>query len=122
MIRVLLVDDHPRVRRAIRRLLERSGEVEVIAEAADGKQALEQLENSEPDAIILDVQMPRMDGFSLLERLKTCPARPKIIVLSMFTAAETRRNALAAGAHGFVAKQEAYHQLLPTLRAALAAP
>lgn len=119
MIRALLVDDHPAIRHAVRRLLEGSGDVEVVAEAVDGEQALEEIERLEPDVVLLDIYMPRMNGFAVLQALREKLPRPKIVVLSMNGSDSTRQKALAAGAHAFVPKRAAYNELLPAIRVAV---
>ena len=77
-LRVLIVDDEELARQRIRRLLAREEEVEVIGEASDGERAVESIRSLEPDLVFLDVQMPEVDGFAVLERLR--PAPPPAVV------------------------------------------
>ena len=121
MIRALLVDDHPGMRRAVRRLLERDGEVEVVGEVEDGEQALLVLDRLMPDVMLLDVNMPHMDGFEVLQTLRKKARRTKVVVLTMYGSADVRERALAAGAEAMVTKQRAYSELLPAIREAVAA-
>lgn len=116
MIRALLVDDHPGVRRAVRRLLEQGGDVKVVGEAGDGKEALDALDKLDLDVVLLDVNMPVMDGLTMLKKLGERSHDFKVVVLTMYGDAEIKARAFAAGAHALVSKQSAYIELLPTIR------
>lgn len=117
MIRALLVENHPTVRKMTRRLLERNADIEVVGEAADGEQGLQDIHRLQPDVVLLDIFMPRKDGISVLEALRASLKRPKVVVLSMNNTSGLRETVLAAGADAFVAKRRAVEQLLPTIRA-----
>lgn len=83
MIRALIVDDEPVARRRVRRLLRADGGVEVVGEAGDGRSALAAIERQRPDVVFLDVQMPELDGFGVLQALDR-PPRPTIVFVTAF--------------------------------------
>ena len=120
MISILLVDDHATLRRAVRKLLERSGEVEVVGEVDDGQQALQAIDKLAPDIVVLDVLMPKLDGFGVLKALQKMPRRPKVLMLSMDDTIDARQRALAHGASAYVPKQFTHQQLLPAVKAVAA--
>jgi DNA-binding NarL/FixJ family response regulator len=109
--RIVVADDHPLFRSALRTLLEGSEEVEVIAEAADGKETLEFSRRLEPDLVLMDVIMPKMDGVAATRAIKS--ELPRTIVL-MMTASEDSEHllsALRAGAGGYVLKSDDPEQI-----------
>lgn len=112
MIRTLIVDDHSSMRRVLRMLLERSGEVKVVAEAQDGAQALRAIEEAKPDVVVLDIYMDRLDGFDVLSALKKVPDAPKVVMLSMNDSSAVAQRALDDGASAFVPKKMAHADLL----------
>ncbi len=120
MIRVLVVDDHARMRKSIRTLLERSGEVRVVGEAEEGKEALNQIDNLQPDVVILDISMPGMNGFEVLSAITLQEEPPRVVMLSMTDSTDLIRRALAGGAAEFISKSEAGSRLLPALRRVVA--
>lgn len=116
MIRVLVVDDHARMRKSIRTLLERSNEVRVVGEAEEGNEALNQIDDLQPDVVILDISMPGMNGFEVLNAISIQEAPPHVVMLSMNDSSDLIRRALAGGAADFVSKSEAGSRLLPAVR------
>lgn len=120
MIRVLLVDDHPLVRRSIRALLESSGKIKVVAEAADGAEAVEQAAQLKPDVVVMDVKMPRMDGLQATRAMRAQAPGMRVVLLSMYSATDLDESVFKAGATAFVPKQVAATELLPAIRAAVA--
>jgi DNA-binding NarL/FixJ family response regulator len=84
MIRVALVDDQPIVRAGLARILSRSDGFQVIAECADGQQAVEELPALVPDVVLMDIRMPRLDGLAATARLREMPDPPPILVLTTF--------------------------------------
>lgn len=118
MIKVLVVDDHARMRKSIRMLLERSGEVTVVGEAEEGNQALEQIAKLDLDLVILDISMPGLSGFEVLNAITLQEQSPKVIMLSMNDSSELIQFALRNGAADFVPKSEASSRLLPAVRRA----
>ena len=102
MIRVLLADDEQLIRHGFRRLLEMFDDVRVVAEAADGEQALAELARLEIDIVLLDVRMRRMSGLEVLDALKGRAIRPRCLVLTTFDDPELLLEAARRGADGFV--------------------
>ena len=103
-VRVLVVDDDPLVRAAIAMILGRASGVDVVGEAADGAEVLTAVERYAPDVVLMDIRMPRVDGLTATELLRTRPHAPEIIVLTTFDADEYVLRALRAGASGFLLK------------------
>ncbi len=106
MIRVLVVDDSLFMRTMIRDMLEKDPEIEVVATAIDGMDALKKIDEHAPDVMTLDIEMPRMNGLEVLKRLAQAPSRPKILMLSSLTSegAEMTRAAMMLGADDFMLK------------------
>lgn len=101
---VMIADDHALVRAGIRALLEKVNEVEVVAEAADGREALDLIRKHQPDVVLMDIAMPGLNGLEATRRLgKTEPAT-RIIILSMHASEEYVWQALRAGARGYLLK------------------
>jgi two-component system response regulator NreC len=116
-LRVLLADDHAIVRRGLRSLIESQPELKVVAEAADGLEALRLSEEYQPDAIILDVAMPKLNGIEVAERVQKQSRPPSVIILSMHADESYIIRALAAGARAYLLKDATDEDLLPALRA-----
>jgi len=116
-IRVLLVDDHAILREGIRYLLSASGEVEVIGEAQDGVEALEMVERLKPDAVLMDIAMPRMNGIEATAELKKRHPELPVLILSMYDSEEYVLPILRAGAAGYVLKRAAAQELVSALKA-----
>ena len=116
-MRVLLADDHAIVRRGLRSLIESQPELKVVAEAADGLEALRLSEEHQPDAIILDVAMPKLNGIEVAERVQKQARPPSVIILSMHADESYIIRALAAGARAYLLKDATDEDLLPALRA-----
>jgi DNA-binding NarL/FixJ family response regulator len=103
-IRVLLVDDHKLFRAGIRLLLQTLGDVEVVAEAGDGREAFKLAETNRPDVILMDILMPGLNGLDAAARIvRTCP-RTRVIMLSMNADADSVLKSLRAGAVGYLVK------------------
>ena len=116
-MKILLADDHKIVRSGIRRLLEELPGIQVIGEADDGEQALEQVQRDEPDIVIADISMPRMNGLELSAWLSRNMPQVKVVVLSMHESEEYVLEALNAGARGYLLKQSATEEMELALRA-----
>lgn len=121
-IRVLLVDDEPRIRHGLAMRLAIEPDIEVVAEAEDGPAALELLRTLEPDVVLMDLQMRGMDGLSATRTICTQAPGARIIFLTLQDDSATRREALAAGACAFVGKQEGSGHLVNVIRAVAAQP
>ena len=102
---VLIVDDHPSFRAGARRMLEASG-YSVVGEAADGEAALEAVRKLEPDLILLDVQLPGIDGFEVAARLRDAGGAPTIVLTSSRDRADFGDALAESPARGFIAKGE----------------
>jgi DNA-binding NarL/FixJ family response regulator len=110
--KVLIVDDTPQVRQDLHQLLELTGLFEVVAEAADGLEAVQQANALSPDAVVLDLVMPNLDGYEVTRLIKAQNASTRVIILSAYGGHEEIERALAAGADGFVMKGERYEILV----------
>lgn len=112
VIRVLIADDQQLLRGSFRMLVDSDPGMEVVAEAADGEEALALAARHRPDVVLMDVQMPRMNGLDATRALLSQPAGPKVIVLTMFDLDEYVYEALRAGASGFLLKNSPPAELL----------
>jgi len=118
MIRVIVAEDHHLVRQGIRALLERSHGIEVVAEAADGQEAVEVVELLAPDVLVLDVAMPRLDGLQALAQVRALGVATQVVMLSMYSDEALVRRALRSGATGYLLKRSVAEELLLAVRAA----
>lgn len=116
MIRVCLVDDQTLVRQGIRRLLDLSDEVEVVAEADDGLAAIDAVGQERPDVLLLDLRMPRYDGIWTLERLRERGVDVPVLVLTTFDDDELVLGALRAGARGYLLKDVTLERLVEAVK------
>ena len=120
MIKVLLADDHSIVRAGLRRIVEESGQMEVVAEAADGREALRQVERNLPDIAVVDISMPDLDGLEVISRLQATHPELPILVLTMHEEGQYVVRAIEAGAMGYITKQSAPEQLVVAIHKVLA--
>ena len=120
MIRVLLADDHSIVRAGLCRLVEESGDMTVVAEAADGKAAIQQARKTDPDVAVIDISMPEFDGLEVTARLlEDIPDLP-VIILTMHEEEQYVVRAIEAGAMGYITKKSAPEKLVKAIRKVLA--
>lgn len=119
-IRVLLVDDQPTVRQGLRLRIETEPDISIVGEAGDGMAALDLAAKLRPDAIVMDVMMPGMDGIETTRKLRDAVPECNVVILSLHDEASTRSRALDAGAVSYVAKHEAERLLLDAIRQAAA--
>ena len=117
MIRVVLVDDQMLVRQGIRGLLELLPDIEVVGEASDGQEALELVPGLEPDVLLLDIRMPRMDGIEVLEALGNRGRLPATLILTTFDDGDAIIAAIKAGAKGVMLKDVSLDDLAKAIRA-----
>jgi len=116
-IRILLADDHTVMRRGLRLLLESQAGFSVVAEAADGRQAVEQAETTNPDVIVLDIAMPNLSGIEAAQRIVALLPHTAIVVLSMHSDESYVLRALKAGAKAYLLKDSAEGDLIQAIRA-----
>jgi len=117
MIRIVIADDHHLVREGIRALLEKADDIEVIGEAADGREAVAEAERLRPDEVIMDIAMPQMNGIQAIQRIKAIDGGIKIVVLSMYSDRALVRQAISSGAGGYLLKRSVTEELIATVRA-----
>lgn len=116
MITVLLVDDQPLLLRGLEMLLALEGDVRVVGTAGSAEDALALVPRLRPDVVLMDLQLPSMDGITATRRLRGGPSSSQVIVLTLYDDPATRRRALQAGAAAFVAKHDMEGSLLATIR------
>lgn len=123
MIRVVLADDQMLVRAGFRALLDAQRDIEVVGEAADGEQALRQVRELAPDAVLMDIRMPLMDGLAATRRITGEPAlaQVKVVILTTFELDEYVFEAIRSGASGFLVKDTEPEELLRAVRAVVEA-
>lgn len=117
MIKVLLVDDQELLRRGVRLLLEAAGGVEVVAEAAEGREALAMITRYPPEVVLSDARMPIMDGVELVRRCRHDHPELPMVILTTFDDDELVRDAVRAGAAGFLLKDVSPERLADALSA-----
>ena len=115
LIRVVIADDQSLVCEGIHQLLELTGRVRVVGEAADGEQAIAVVEREQPDVLLLDVRMPHLDGIGVLRRLG--PSAPPTLVLTTFDDPESSYECIVAGARGYLLKNVTSASLLAAIEA-----
>lgn len=122
MIRVLLADDQEIVRTGMAMILSAEDDIQVVAQAQDGLQALEQAELHRPDVVLMDIRMPRLDGLDALRHLTRPHAayRPQVVMVTTFDDEDYLTRAVAAGAAGFILKDSGPRLLAEAVRAAAA--
>jgi len=114
-IKVLLVDDMPQVRHDLRLLLELTGLFEIIAEAGDGREAVRRAAEFRPDAIVIDLELPGLDGYEATRRIKAQTPGPRVIILTAYAGPGEMARARQAGADGFVVKGQPYEVLVAAI-------
>jgi len=116
-IRVVLADDHPVVRAGLRTLVNAQPDMEVVGEASDGKEAVDQAERLRPDVLLLDLSMPRLGGLSASRLIAAKAPETQVLVLTMYDDPAYLRQALAAGCAGYLVKKAADIELVAAIRA-----
>ena len=117
MIRILAVDDHAVVRDGIARLLGTQADMELVAEACDGQEAVEQFRKHRPDVTLMDLQMPKMCGIDAINAIRSEFPEAHIVVLTTYAGDVQVKRALQAGAQGYLLKGLLRKELLETIRA-----
>lgn len=116
-VRVLVADDHTIVRQGLVNLLAESGEVEVVAEASDGLEAVEKAQATHPDVAILDLSMPRLTGLEAVRRIRETVPQTRVLMLTVHEEEEYVLPLIRAGASGYLVKDSAVGELLAAVRA-----
>jgi len=116
-IRVVLADDHAIVRAGLKAVLARASDIEVVGEASDGEEAVAMAERLDPDVLVMDVSMPRLDGTGATKVLTERGPRPRVLVLTMHVEEEYLVPLLEAGAAGYLVKSIADRDLVDAIRA-----
>jgi NarL family two-component system response regulator YdfI len=117
-IRVLITDDHLIVREGLQLILETSDEIEVVGEAEDGREALRLTRELQPDVVLMDLQMPGMDGLTAIEHMQREQSEVAIVILTTYNEDELMLKGLQLGARGYLLKDTDRQTLLDTIRAA----
>lgn len=119
MINVMLADDHVLIREGIKQLLEFDGSMKVIAEASDGIECLEKLKNVKPDILLLDINMPNMNGIDVLKKLKEKNDPLKVLILTVHSEVEYLVKAVDIGANGYILKDSGSAELKQAINAVI---
>ena len=117
-ISMLLVDDHPIVRKGLRSLLDAEADIQAIGEAEDGKEAVEKVGRLRPQVVVMDITMPGLNGLEATRQIRERFSQVQVVVLTMHTAEEYIFQILRAGASGYVVKRAAPSELISAVRAA----
>lgn len=117
-IRVVTVDDHPIVREGLRLMLATSDDLEVVGDAADGPSALTLIEEVQPDVVLLDLRMPRMDGIETLERIRATWPQIAVLILTTYNEDEMMMRGLQLGARGYLLKEMPLETVFHSIRTA----
>ncbi len=117
MIHVLIAEDHLMVRAGIRALLEKAGDIHVVGEASNGQEAVELVEKHNPDVLIMDIMMPRLNGIQAAENIRKLKLSTRILLLSMYSDEGLIYQALQSGVKGYVLKSSVGDELLWAVRA-----
>jgi two-component system invasion response regulator UvrY len=107
LIRVLLADDHRVVRDGLRRLVEGAGDMEVVAEAADGREAIRKTRETSPDVAVVDISMPGLDGLEVIRQIRLENPKLPVLVLTMPEEGQSVVRTIEAGAKGYLTKRSA---------------
>lgn len=116
MIRVMLVDDQQMVRVGFRMIIETEADLTVVGEASDGREAIDMVDRCNPDVVLMDVRMPRMDGLEATAIVTAGPDAPRVLMLTTFDAQDYVYAALRAGASGFLLKDAPAEQLIEAIK------
>lgn len=115
-IRVFLADDHAVVRDGLRLLLEAQNDITIVGDAADGRQAVRQVQKLKPDVVVMDLAMPELNGIEAARQIQsTCPGI-RVVILSMYSSKEYILQALEAGVRGYLLKESAGREVVAAVR------
>ena len=116
-IRVMIADDHSLIREGLRQLLEFDGSIKVVGEAANGVECLENLEKYDPEVLLLDINMPEMNGIEVLKKMKESQSAVKVLILTVHNELEYLMNAVDIGVEGYIMKDSESAELKKAIRA-----
>jgi len=116
ILRMLVVDDSDIVRRLICQILQTQPDIEIVCEASDGEDAIRKVRVHRPDVVLMDITMPVMNGFDATRRIRHEFPLTLVLIVSQYDSAPFMREAIAAGASGYVVKDNASTELIPALR------
>jgi DNA-binding NarL/FixJ family response regulator len=117
--RIVIAEDHAILRQGLMSLLSSNDDLEVVGEAEDGLEAIRCIEKNNPDLVLLDLSMPRMDGISVIKEIKKTYPETKILALTMYKKEEYVLDVFQSGAEGYCLKSSSYDELLMGIRAVL---
>lgn len=117
-IRLIIADDHPVVREGLVAILETQSDIDILAEAADGAEAVKLAVDMEPDVVLMDLQMPNLDGVEAIKQIKDRVPATEIVVLTTYDSDEYIFKGIEAGARGYLLKGASKNELLGAIRAA----
>lgn len=116
-IRVMIADDHSLIREGLRQLLEFDGSIKVVGEVANGVECLENLEKYDPEVLLLDINMPEMNGIEVLKKMKESQSAVKVLILTVHNELEYLMNAVDIGVEGYIMKDSESAELKKAIRA-----
>ncbi len=116
MIRVLIVDDHQLVRQGLMALLIKARDIEIVGEARDGQEAIELAQQKHPDVILMDIEMPRLNGIRATAQLTALGHPARVLILSMRDDEKDVRDAIQSGALGYLVKNSSREELIEAIR------
>jgi DNA-binding NarL/FixJ family response regulator len=116
MLRLILVDDHPVVREGLKRIISENSDLSIVAEAGDGREALEAIRNNPCDLVLLDISLPNKSGLDVLKQIRAEWPRLPVLVLTMHSEDEYALRTLRAGASGYMTKECTSGNLLSAIR------
>lgn len=116
---IIIADDHPVFRRGLRMVIEAETDFDVVAEASGGSEALEAIEKHKPDLVILDVNMPQMNGFDVVRQMQTLRTKTAVVFLTMHRDEEMFNAAMDLGVSGFILKDSAVTEIIDCLKTVL---
>ena len=119
-IRIVMADDHPIVRQGLRQMIEADKDLSIVAEAGDGQAALELIEKHQPDVTVLDIDMPKMDGFAVVRELQKRRINVEIVFLTMHSEEEIFQAAMDLGVKGYVLKDSAVTDIVSSIKSVAA--
>ena len=113
--RVLIVDDSPRVRQELRTLLPLAGDIEIVGEAADGREAIHLAQALQPEVVLMDLEMPVLDGYEATRQIKAGDPACRVVALTAHGCEQARQKAMQAGADGFLVKGASVEALIQAI-------